>query len=85
MYSTGWGYGWGYGPRWGFGYSYWPGWATTTVSAYHEGTIIVDIIDREKNQLVWRGVITRALSKESSSEQKINDAMTRVLADFPSK
>ena len=28
----------------------------TSVSTYLEGTIIVDIIDHEKNQLVWRGV-----------------------------
>lgn len=83
MYSTGWGYGWGYGPRWGYGYSYWPGWNLTTVSTYLEGTIIVDIIDREKNQLVWRGVITSALTKKSSSDEKIEQAMTRVLADFP--
>lgn len=83
MYTTGWGYGWGYGPRWGYGYSYWPGWSMTTASTYLEGTIIVDIIDRERNQLVWRGVITSALSKKSASDERIDQAMTRVLADFP--
>jgi len=83
MYTTGWGYGWGSGPYWGFGYGYWPGWGATTVHTYHEGTIIVDIVDRRMNQLVWRGVISRALSKKSSSEEKIHQAMTRVLADFP--
>ncbi len=81
--NAGWGYGWGYGPSWGFGYTYWPGWNMTTVSTYLEGTIIVDVIDRAKNQLVWRGVATSALSKESSSEEKINSTLTRVLADFP--
>ena len=85
VYNAGWGYGWGYGPRWGFGYGYWPGWNMTSVSTYHEGTIIVDIIDHKKNQLVWRGVITSVLSKKSSSDEKINQAMTRVLADFPSR
>ncbi len=85
VYSSGWGYGWGYGPRWGFGYGYWPGWNMATVSTYLEGTIIVDIVDHEKNQLVWRGVITSALSKKSSSEEKINQAVTRVLSTFPAK
>ena len=85
VYSTGWGYGWGYGARWGYGYSYWPGWNTTNVSTYLEGTIIVDIIDHEKNQLVWRGVATSALSKKSSSEEKINQTVTRVLSTFPAK
>lgn len=83
VYNSGWGYGWGYGPSWGFGYGYWPGWNMTTVSTYLEGTIIVDVIDRGKNQLVWRGVATSALSKKSSSEEKINSTLTRVLADFP--
>ena len=85
MYSTGWGYGWGSGPMWGFGYSCWPGWSMTTVSNSLEGTIIVDIIDHEKNQLVWRGVVSSALSKKSSSDEMIEQVVTRVLADFPSK
>ena len=57
----------------------------TTVSTYLEGTIIIDIIDREENQLVWRSVINSALSKKSSSEEKINKSMTRALADFPAR
>ena len=86
MSTTGWGYGgWGYGPYWGFGYACWPGWGATTISTYYEGTIIVDVIDRGKEQLVWRGVVTSALSKKSSSEEKINQVMTRVLANFPSR
>lgn len=85
VYNSGWGYGWGYGPAWGFGYAYWPGWNMSAVSTYLEGTIIVDVIDRGKNQLVWRGVATSALSKKSSSEEKINQTMTRVLSTFPAK
>jgi hypothetical protein len=83
MYSTGWGYGWGHGPHWGYGYSYWPGWSYTSVSTWHEGTIIIDIVDRQKKQLVWRGVITRALGKKSSTEEKIDQAMDRVMSEFP--
>jgi len=85
FHTTGWGYGggWGWGPRWGFGYGFWPGWTTTTVHTYHEGTIIIDLIDREKNQLVWRGVTTRVLGKKSHSDEKIDQAMARVFVDFP--
>jgi len=83
--TTGWGYGygWGWGPSWRFGYGFWPGWTTTTVHTYHEGTIIIDIIDREKNQLVWRGVTTRVLGKKSHSDEKIDQSMSRVFVDFP--
>jgi hypothetical protein len=83
--TTGWGYGYGrgWGPSWRFGYGFWPGWTTTTVHTYHEGTIIIDIIDREKNQLVWRGVTTRVLGKKSHSDEKIDQSMSRVFVDFP--
>jgi hypothetical protein len=83
MYTTGWAY--GYGPGWGWGYGFWPGWSWgyTGVYAYHEGTIILDVVDREKMQLVWRGVVTRALGKKSSSEEKIRKSINRVMHDFP--
>ena len=85
FHTTGWGYGggWGWGPHWGYGYGFWPGWTTTAVHTYHEGTIIIDIVDREKNQLVWRGVTTRVLGKQSHSDEKIDQAMSRVFLDFP--
>ena len=83
MYSTGWGYGWGYGPYWRYGYGYWPGWGYGGAYTYYEGTIIIDIIDGGKRQLVWRGVVTKALNKKSSSEEKINKSITRVMLDFP--
>ena len=85
FHTTGWGYGqgWGWGPYWSFGYGFWPGWTYTTVSTYHEGTIIIDIIDRGKNQLVWRGVSTRFLGKKSHSVEKIDESMNRVFVDFP--
>ncbi|MFV2072940.1 MAG: DUF4136 domain-containing protein [Thermoanaerobaculales bacterium] len=87
MFTTGWGYGWGYGggfyPYWGFGYGYWPGWGYSGTYTYHEGTIIVDIVDRGKRQLVWRGVISSVLNKKSSSEEKIDKSIARVMLAFP--
>jgi hypothetical protein len=32
---------------------------------------------------VWRGVSTRVLGKKSHSDEKIDQAMSRVFADFP--
>ena len=83
FHTTGWGQGRGWGQGWSFGYGFWPGWTTTTVHTYHEGTVIIDIIDREKNQLVWRGVTTRALGKKSHSDGKIDQSISRVFVDFP--
>jgi len=86
MYTTGWGYGgWGYGPyrRFGYGYGFWPGWGYSGTYTYHEGTIIIDIVDSGKRQLVWRGVVTSVLNKKSSSEEKIDRSITRVMLAFP--
>ena len=85
FHTTGWGFGggWGWGPHRGYGYGFWPGWTTTTVHTYQEGTVIIDIVDRGKNQLVWRGVTTRVLGKKSHSDEKIDQAITRVFIDFP--
>jgi hypothetical protein len=83
MYSTGWGYGWGYGPYRRYGYGYSPGWGYAGAYNYYEGTIIIDIIDGGKRQLVWRGVVTKALNKKSSSEEKIDKSITRVMLGFP--
>lgn len=81
MYPTGWGYGWG--PYWGFGYGWWPGWGYGGTYVYNEGTIIVDVIDQGRRQLVWRGVVSRALSKSSSSQEKIDKAIARLMRGFP--
>jgi hypothetical protein len=83
LHTTGWGLGWGWSPTWTFGYGFWPGWSYTTVHTYHEGTIIIDIIDREQNQLVWRGVTSRVLGKKSHSDEEIARSMARVFAEFP--
>ena len=85
FHTTGWGYGhgWGWGPYWSYGYGFWPGWTSTSVHTYHEGTVIIDIIDRNTNQLVWRGVGTAALGKKSHTEEKIEQSITRILAEFP--
>lgn len=83
LHTTGWGWGWGWAPTWTFGYGFWPGWSYTTFHTYHEGTIIIDIIDREQNQLVWRGVTSRVLGKKSHSDEKIGQSMARVFAEFP--
>ena len=83
LHTTGWGWGWGWGSTWAYGYGFWPGWSYTTVHTYHEGTTIIDIIDREQNQLVWRGVTSRVLGKKSHSDEKIGQSMARVFAEFP--
>ncbi|WPU96581.1 DUF4136 domain-containing protein [Mucilaginibacter sabulilitoris] len=57
----GWGWGWGYRPFWGGYYGGWGypyggfGGGGYARVPYKEGTIIIDIIDRNTRKLVWRG------------------------------
>ncbi|MDR6944612.1 DUF4136 domain-containing protein [Mucilaginibacter pocheonensis] len=58
----GWGWGWGYRPFYGY-YGGWGGWGypyggfggAYARVPYKEGTLIIDLIDRNTRRLVWRG------------------------------
>ena len=53
-------YGYGYPGGWGGGYGYGGygggGMSTTTATTYERGTLVVDVWDATKKELVWRGV-----------------------------
>jgi Domain of unknown function (DUF4136) len=72
------GYGAGYNYRWGGGFT------TTSISVntYVDGTLIIDIIDANKKQLVWQGRGMRTLDPKSSSDQKEQRIAAAVAAIF---
>ncbi|MCW8798484.1 MAG: DUF4136 domain-containing protein [Prosthecochloris sp.] len=58
----------------------------TSVSYYEEGTLVVDIIDAGTKDMVWRGMAKRIVRQYGSPEamqKDIDDAVRRVLAEFP--
>ena len=81
-YGYGYGYGGGYG-RYGGGYG---GMGGVDVSQYDEGTLVIDFVDMAKQELVWRGIGTGAVSESPSVEERtanINEAVTKILEQFP--
>jgi hypothetical protein len=72
----------------GYGYRGWRGMgatgtATTTVSEYQVGTLVVDIFDGKKN-LMWRGVAQDEVSDDPSKNiEKIEKASDKMFEDFP--
>lgn len=73
------GAGW-YHPWWG------PYGGYTTVSYYDEGSLVIDIVDVKEKELSWRGVgkgIIHGSSSVEDSQKKINEWVTKILADFP--
>jgi hypothetical protein len=80
---TDWGY--GYGPYGGWGY----GGGGTDVYSYQEGTLIVDLVDAQSKQLVWRGTAQGVLSETTPSpeqmQKKIDDVVGRMFEKYPPK
>ena len=75
-YDSGWGYGW----RWGGGMS------TSTVQEIPVGALVVDLVDVNKKEMVWRGTASDTLDPSRSPEQKdaaIREAMTKLFSTYP--
>ena len=75
---TNWGY--TYGPYWG------PWGESVDVQQYTEGTLILDFIDFDTKNIIWRGTAQRALSGETNPEKadaNIQKNVDKLLAKFP--
>lgn len=79
FYSGGYGgYGWGGWGGMGMGS------ASTTVSEYTVGTLVVDIYAAKSKALIWRGVATDELkAKPEKREKQLTKATDKLLKDFP--
>ncbi len=72
-----------------YGYG-WEQWSTissqTYVDEYTEGTLVVDIVDAKSNELVWRGSGQGEVRERADPDERtrrINDAIAKILAEFP--
>ncbi len=75
----------GFGHR-GFGHGFGPYYGASLVLEYLETTLILDIFDARKNELVWRGWATADLARNPRPEKvrKFADAaVQKILKKFP--
>ena len=84
-----WGYGypggWAYGGYYGhYGYPYGGGLASTTVSTYQRGTLVVDVWDASTKQLVWRGTAADITVSENPGkmEKRIDTALKKMVSTW---
>jgi hypothetical protein len=80
-YSSGYG---GYGYRWG------GGWGTTDVRVNEilVGTLVIDVADASKKEVVWRGMGVKEVDTQAKAEKRdknITSAVTKILQNFPPK
>jgi hypothetical protein len=83
-YNTGWGYGYGW---YGYGGM---GMATTTVTEIPVGTLMIDLVDAKKKELVWRGVASDTLNTDPNRtaedrEKKLRDVAAQMFTGYPPK
>jgi len=79
MYGPGWGYrGW-YGAPYGYGGT------EVTTRRYNVGTLVMDVIDREKRQAVFQGGIEGVVTKEmmANKQAAIEQAVAHLFSKYP--
>jgi hypothetical protein len=73
---NGWGWGWGWGPM--------MGWNQTNVSNSSRGTLYIDLIDAQRNELVWQGIGEGYLSSRmEKKEDRILEFVTAIMGKYP--
>jgi hypothetical protein len=87
-YSSGYGggygpYGWGYGGGWGGG-----GTTSTQVRDILVGTLVIDIADAKKGQVIWRGMGVKEVDTQAKPEKRdksISSAVNKIFKNYPPK
>jgi len=72
----------GYGPGWGIS----PGFSTTTISEYEYkvGTLVCDVFDKQKEQLIWEGIGSGTVDDNPNTrDEKIPQAVAKIMAQYP--
>jgi hypothetical protein len=89
-YPMGMGYGWGYG-GWGYGwggyYPYYGGFnnwnSVGDTYTYTEGVLIIDFIDNQTKEVVWRGSVDGNVDNADKINKKIEKAVQSIMKKTP--
>ena len=65
------------------GYPYWHGGRDVSVTQYQEGTLVIDFVDAEKNELAWRGWGTKVIDNSTREAHVLQGIVDKILAQFP--
>ena len=52
---------------------------------YSEGTVIVDLLDRDKKIVVWQGVASGRIADGKGSKGSVDQSFRKLFSDFPKK
>ena len=76
--NLGYGFGWGYNP-WFFGST------NLNINQYTEGTLFIDFIDKNNNELIWQGIGSGAMkmSNIDKKEERIKEFVSKIISAYP--
>ena len=69
-----------------FGHGYGPYYGSSRVREYVRATLVLDIVDAQTNEIIWRGWATGRLDhnpRPAAVQKYVNEAVRKILAAFP--
>ncbi|MCP4241633.1 MAG: DUF4136 domain-containing protein [bacterium] len=66
-------------------YGPWYTGSNVSVQQYTQGTLTLEFYDRKSEQAIWVGWASKRLSPRDDSQELIAEAVTKILANFPTK
>ena len=74
----------GSGPGWGWDWGWGGGISTTTVQVFYSGTLIVDMVDANRQRLVFQGTSRQDISsRPQRNTQRLAKAVNEIFARYP--
>ena len=77
-----------YGYEYGYEGATGPGYTTTYDQSYEKGSLIIDMVDIESEQLIWRGTAQAKTNPDTGRDKQQNrleEAVQKILEKFPPK
>jgi hypothetical protein len=66
-----------------FGYYYWGNPGSMTTTQQKEGALVIELIDKDRHQLVWQGYAPDVLQTNTEDKQReIRDAVSKIFAKY---
>lgn len=53
------------------------------IEGYQEGTLIIDVLDADSRDLIWRGWVRNTVETRNYTDEAITAAVNEIIAEFP--
>jgi hypothetical protein len=80
--SIGFGFG---GPGYYMGYSAPVGTGVVTSHSYKTGTLVIEMLEAKSQEVLWKGVVSKALDRSPDIDTELQQAIRRVFFSLPVK